>query len=153
LTGSYDGAPFGLNIATPAVADSFNLGLVVWCVSVRESMLIPNVGVDDHHRRNAKKGLRGPQNALCRRPLLRPVSGRSLYHALGVVFGGGISLSNHLTAAPGEAHSHFISLEEGEGESGTLSPVIASGECKGNFEKTPSRERNLCVLVGITGRT
>jgi hypothetical protein len=68
-------------------------------------------------------------------------------HALGVVFGGGISFSIPLATAPGEAHSHFISLEEGEGENGTLSPAITSGECKGNFEKPQAASGNLCVFA------
>ncbi len=64
----------------------------------------------------------------------------------GFIFGGSISFTIPLATAPGEAHSHLILFEEGEGEA-KEAPAILSGECKGTYKHPIAASGNLCVFA------
>jgi hypothetical protein len=56
---------------------------------------------------------------------------------------GAISFTIKLASAPGQEHSHFIGVEEGEGEPKANLPA----GCKGNYQDPQAESGNLCVFA------
>jgi hypothetical protein len=108
-------------------------------------------GTNGFNGSSGAKGATGPEGSPWTDKGTLPVGSHEAgqWAVSGIVNGKGESLSGSisftipLTSAPGQDNSHFIGLEEGEGEPKANMPT----GCKGNYQDPQAESGNLCIFA------